>query len=127
MPSGVDRLKGGVAGFLELCTDASFARIALADAPRVIPGQGALGSSYKLLRQQLADAMVDGELRSLDVDATAMALYGAIRNAGEYVVGSPDPRTAVDVAMLATTAIINGLRADRSAVDGEDPGAESLA
>src|SRR5580700_876540 len=83
LPSAVDRLKGGISAFLELCTDESFARIALADAPRVIPGQGELGSSYKLLRQQLADAITSGELRLLDVDATAMALYGAIRSAGE--------------------------------------------
>ncbi len=111
MPSAVDRVKGGVRAFLELCTDESFARIALADAPRVIPGQGELGSSYKLLRQQLADAITTGELCSLDVDATAMALYGAIRNAGEYVVGSSDPPAAVIVTEQTIAALIDGLRA----------------
>jgi AcrR family transcriptional regulator len=111
LPSAVDRLKGGARTFLELCTDESFARIALADAPRVIPGQSDLGSSYKLLRQQLSDAMGTGELRPLDVDATAMALYGAIRNAGEYVIGSTEPRAAVGVALQIIAAIIDGLRA----------------
>jgi AcrR family transcriptional regulator len=119
LPSAVDRLKGGVSAFLELCTDESFARIALADAPRVIPGQGELGSSYKLLRQQLADAITTGELRSLDVDATSMALYGAIRNAGEYVIGSSDPQAVVDVAKRTIAALIDGLRDDRSGFDGE--------
>jgi len=109
--SAVDRLKGGVGAFLNLCTDESFARIALSDAPRVIPGQGELGSSYKLLRQQVADGISTGELRSLDLDATAMALYGAIRNAGEYVIGSSDPRAAVNVAEQAIAALIDGLRA----------------
>jgi AcrR family transcriptional regulator len=111
LTSAVERLKGGASAFLELCTDESFARIALADAPRVIPGQGELGSSYKLLRQQLADAMTTGELRSLDVDAAAMALYGAIRHAGEYVISSTEPQAVVNVAEQAIAAIIDGLRA----------------
>ena len=111
LPSAIDRLKGGVNAFLNLCTDESFARIALADAPRVIPGQADLGSSYKLLREQLADAITTGELRSLDVDATAMALYGAIRSAGEYVLSSSDPPAAVDVAEETIAALIDGLQA----------------
>lgn len=120
LPSPVDRLKGGVSAFLELCADESFARIALADAPRVIPGQDQLGSSYKLLRQQLADAIATGELRSLDVDATAMALYGAIRSAGEFVIGCSDPPAVVNVAEQTIGAVIDGLRVDRSGVDGDE-------
>ncbi len=118
LPSAVDRVKGGVSAFLELCTDESFARIALADAPRVIPGQSELGSSYKLLRQQLADAITTGELRSLDVDALAMALYGAVRNAGEYVIGSSNPRAAVKAADQAIAALVDGLRVNPSGAAG---------
>jgi AcrR family transcriptional regulator len=110
LPSAVDRLTGGARAFLQLCTDESFARIALADAPRVVPGQGALGSSFRLLRQQLADAVTAGELASFDVDAMAMALYGAIRNAGEYVTRSSDPRGSAERAINAVTVLIEGLR-----------------
>jgi AcrR family transcriptional regulator len=110
LPSAVARLKGGVRVFLEMCADESFARIALADAPRVVPGQNELGSSYKLLREQLADGINVGELRALDVDVTAMALYGAIRSAGEYVIESVDPRVSVDTATATIHALLDGLR-----------------
>ena len=65
-----------------------------------------------MLRQQLADAITTGELRLLDVDAVAMAIYGAVRNAGEYVLGSSDSRAAVDVANQTIAAIVDGLRGD---------------
>ena len=110
LPSAVDRLKGGANAFLELCADESFARIALADAPRVVPGQNELGSSYKLLREQLADAVRADEVDVLDIDALAMALYGAIRNAGEYVIASPDPLAAVSTATATIGALLDGLR-----------------
>jgi AcrR family transcriptional regulator len=109
LPTAVDRLKGGVNVFLELCTDDGFARIVLADAPRFIPGQNELGSSYKLLREQLADAIRAGEIRQLDVDVTAMALYGAIRSAGEFVVDSEDPRRSVETAAATIHALLDGL------------------
>jgi len=112
LPSPIERLRGGVGVFLELCADESFARIALADAPRVVPGQNELGSSYSLLREQLADAMRAGELRALDIAATSRALYGAVRSSGEFVLSSPDPRAAVGIATRTVHAIIDGLRSD---------------
>ena len=110
LPSAVDRLKGGAAAFLELCADESFARIVLTDAPRVVPGQDQLGSSYKLLREQLADAIATGELRSLHLDTLAMALYGAIRSAGEHITAAADPRASVEAATATIAALIDGLR-----------------
>ena len=109
LPTAVDRLKGGANVFLELCTDAGFARIVLADAPRYIPGQNELGSSYKLLREQLTDAIGAGELRQLDVDVTAMALYGAVRSAGEFIIESEDPRASVVIAAATIHALLDGL------------------
>jgi AcrR family transcriptional regulator len=113
LPSAVDRLKGGVHAFLHLCADESFARIVLADAPRVVPGQNELGSSYRLLKEQLAHAIADGMLRPLDLDAVALALYGAIRSAGEYVVASREPRASIRTASATIDALIDGLRNDR--------------
>jgi AcrR family transcriptional regulator len=112
LQSAVDRLKGGVRVFLELCADRSFARIALSDAPRVVPGQAQPGSSYALLRDQLKEAVATGELPSLDLDASAMALYGAVRSVGEYVAGSPDPAASVAVATSTLERFIDGLRTD---------------
>jgi AcrR family transcriptional regulator len=109
LPSPIDRLRGGVRVFLELCTDESFSRIALADAPRLVPGQGERGSSYKLLAEQVADAVSSGELRPLDLEATSMALYGAVRAAGEFVIASVDRPRAVETAVRTVDALIDGL------------------
>ena len=109
LSTAVDRLKGGVDVFLNLCTDDGFARIVLADAPRIVPGQDELGSSYKLLREQLIDGMHTGELRQLDVEVTTMALYGAIRSAGEWVIGSEAPHASVETAAASIHALLEGL------------------
>lgn len=113
LPSAVERLKGGIGVFLELCADESFARIALSDAPRVVPGQDKPGTSYKLLREQLADAIATNELPYFDLDAITMSLYGAIRSAGEYVISSDHPLEAVRTATDTIAALIDGLRPDR--------------
>jgi AcrR family transcriptional regulator len=109
IPSPVGRLRGGVAVFLELCIEEDFARIALIDAPRLVPGQGERGSSYALLREQVAAAIAAGEVQPLDVDATAMALYGAVRSAGEFVTAAEDRPTAAVVATRALNCFIDGL------------------
>lgn len=113
LPSAVDRLKGGIRVFLELCADESFSRIALADAPRLVPGQGGRGTSYKLLAEQISDAIGCGELRPLDVEAAAMALYGAVRASGEFVTASLDRTAAVEIAAETIDALIDGLLSDR--------------
>jgi AcrR family transcriptional regulator len=107
--SPVGRLRGGVAVFLELCIEDDFARIALIDAPRLVPGQGGRGSSYALLREQVAEAVTAGEVQPLDVDATAIALYGAVRSAGEFVIAAEDRPAAAAVATRALNCFIDGL------------------
>jgi AcrR family transcriptional regulator len=109
LPSPVSRLRGGVAVFLEMCIEDDFARIALIDAPRLVPGQGELGSSYALLREQVAEAASAGEMQALDIDATAMALYGAVRSAGEFVISADNRTTAAAVATRAVNCFIDGL------------------
>jgi AcrR family transcriptional regulator len=109
LPSPVARLRAGIAVFLELCTEDDFARIALTDAPRVVPGEGERGSSYALMREQVIEAVDLGELQALDSDVTAMALYGAVRNAGEFVIGAADRHAAVTAATRTLDCFIDGL------------------
>jgi AcrR family transcriptional regulator len=111
LPSPVARLRAGVAMFLELSTEDDFARIALADAPRVVPGQGERGSSYVLLREQVIEAIEVGEMQPLDVEATAMALYSAVRTAGEYVHAAAGRPAAVTAATRVLDCFIDGLTA----------------
>jgi AcrR family transcriptional regulator len=113
IPSPVARLRAGVAVFLEMCIEDDFARIALTDAPRVVPGQGDRGSSYALLREQVAGAVSAGELRPVDVDATAAALYGAVRSAGEFVIAADNRSAAAAMGTRSLDCFIDGLCATR--------------
>jgi AcrR family transcriptional regulator len=109
LSSPLDRVRAGMRAFLELCTTDEFARISLADAPRLVPGQDRLGSSYELLREQVERARAAGDIPDVDVDATAMALYGAARAAGEYVVAADDRPAAAAIAGGTLDLLVSGL------------------
>jgi AcrR family transcriptional regulator len=114
LTSALGRVRAGIRVFLEMCTDESFARIALMDAPRLDPSQASRGSSYELLREQLAEASSSGEIRAVDVEVTAVALYGAVRSVGEFVSGSADPERAIRPALRSLDQLIDGLCENRS-------------
>lgn len=109
--SPVERVRAGIHLFLRLCTQDDFARIALIDAPRLVAGQAERGSSYELLRVQLDEAAAAGEARTFDVEAMAMALYGAVRSAGDLVITAPDRDRAAATAVQAMDLLLDGLRA----------------
>ena len=111
--SPLARIRAGMRVFLELCTDDDFARIALVDAPRLVPGQAERGSSYELLRAQLEAAGVAGEVRRFDDEAMAMSLYGAVRSAGDFVIAAPDRGRAAATAAQSLDALLDGLRPTR--------------
>jgi|HubBroStandDraft_1064217.scaffolds.fasta_scaffold43076_2 AcrR family transcriptional regulator len=119
LSSPVARLRAGIVVFLKLCTEDDFARIALTDAPAVVPGQGWRGSSYQLLREQVEEAVGVGEIKSLDADVTAMALYGAVRSAGECVIGADDRMAAMKAAIRALDCFIEGLRSTATNLAGD--------
>ena len=110
LTSPLDQLVAGIGVFLRMCRDEDFARIALTDAPRLIPGQSELGSSYRMLRDGLARAAAAGELDQVDVDASAMALYGAVRSAGEYVIAAWNRTAAVTHSTAVLERFLEGLR-----------------
>ncbi|MEN8183357.1 MAG: helix-turn-helix domain-containing protein [Myxococcota bacterium] len=107
--SPLGRVRAGIRLFLDLCTEDDFARIALMDAPGLIPGQAGRGSSYELLLSQLEEASATGEIGGMHAEATAMALYGAVRSAGEFVAGSSDRKKAVAEAIRSLDRIVDGL------------------
>ncbi len=107
--SPLARLRAGIRVFLDLCTEDDFARIALMDAPRLVPGQAERGSSYELLRSQLEEATAAGEVRQLHVDAMAIALYGAVRSAGEFVINASDRKQAAATASQSLGLLLDGL------------------
>jgi AcrR family transcriptional regulator len=113
LESPLARIRAGIHQFLELCTDEDFSRIILVDAPKVVPGQGGLGSSYRLLRDQLAAAVAAGEVRPLDPEVMAIALYGAARRAGELVIEATDRAHAAAESVRCLDLLLDGLRRSR--------------
>lgn len=111
LDSPLARIRAGIELFIDLCTEDDFARIILIDAPNVVPGQGGLGSSYEMMRAQLAEAVAVGEVADLDPEVMAIALYGAARRAGEYVIAAPDRKHAATEASRSLGLLLDGLSA----------------
>lgn len=111
LESPLARIRAGIKVFIDLCTEDDFARIILIDAPNIVPGQGELGTSYELLRAQLIAAVAAREVRTLDTEVMAIALYGAARRAGEYVTAASDRKHAAAEATRSLDLLLDGLRA----------------
>lgn len=109
-PSFAARIQLGARVFLELCSRADFARVILVDAPRLIPGQVLPGSTFRVLYQEIADALISREINA-DLDGTTIAhlLYGAIRGAGDQVASAPDKTAAVSRCLDGIARITNSL------------------
>ncbi|HEY3141831.1 MAG TPA: helix-turn-helix domain-containing protein [Acidimicrobiales bacterium] len=110
LDSPLARIGAGVRIFLDLCTEDDFARIALVDAPQLVPGQSERGTTYALLRANLEEARTAREIRRCDIDVTAMALYGAIRAAGEFVMTAEQRQKAAKTAARSLDLLLDGLR-----------------
>ncbi|WUI01722.1 TetR/AcrR family transcriptional regulator [Spirillospora sp. NBC_00431] len=111
LDSPLARIRAGIRLFLELCIEDDFARIILIDAPEIFPGQADRGSSYELLRAQLKEAAAAGELRAVQTEVMAVALYGAVRRSGEFVISAPDRARAAEEAAHALDLLLDGLSA----------------
>ncbi len=111
LPSPLARIRAGARVFLELCTQDDVARILLVDAPEVVPGQTERGSTYALLQEQLDEARAAGELDDVDVEVAAMALFAAIRSAGEAVMVAEDRAAALEEATRVVDRLLDGLAA----------------
>ncbi len=112
LDSPLARIRAGIRVFLELCTEDDFARIVLMDAPNLVPGQAGRGSSYELLSSQLEEAIAAGQIQGIQAEAMAMALYGAVRSAGEFVISSSEPQHAMADALRSLDRLVDGLALD---------------
>jgi AcrR family transcriptional regulator len=117
LPTPWARIRAGIGVFLDLCAEDDVARILLLDAPAVVPGQAERGSTYALLRAQVAD--VDG--LAVDPEVLAMALYSAVRSAGEYVMAAEDRRRARLEAGRALDLLLDGLQSPSDPVTPDHP------
>lgn len=111
LESPLARIRAGVHVFLDLCTNDDFARIALVDAPRLVPSQAERGSSYELLRAQLEEAISAGEVAAVEAEVMAMSFYGAVRAAGEFVINADGRGQALADATRSMDLLLDGLEA----------------
>jgi AcrR family transcriptional regulator len=101
----VEVLQVGVRTYLDACTDPSFARITLIDAPSVlgwaewrrIDEKHAL----RLIVVGLEGAMAAGALRRQPVQPIAQLLLATMGEAGLVIANSPGTRPEVEAALLA--------------------------
>ena len=104
----LDGLRTGVRTFLDACTDPSFARITLVDAPAVLGWAEwrRIDEEYalKLIVLGLTGAMEAGALRRQPIRPLSQLLLGTMGEAGLLIANSDDPaatRAEVEDALLA--------------------------
>jgi AcrR family transcriptional regulator len=114
MSDPVEALRVGVRSFLDACTDPSFARITLIDAPAVLGWEEWRRIDEKhalrLVVAALEGAMDAGALRRQPVRPIAQLMLATMGEAGLVVANSADPvatRSEVEAALMAW---LDGLR-----------------
>jgi hypothetical protein len=110
LPTPLERIRAGVRVFLDLCAEDDVARILLIDAPAVVPGQAERGSTYELLRAQLEELAAEDGAPAFEPEVLAMALFSAVRSAGEHVMAADDPRRARVEAEQALDVLLVALQ-----------------
>jgi AcrR family transcriptional regulator len=111
----VEALRVGVRSFLDACTEPSFARITLVDAPAVLGWEEWRRIDEKhalrLVLAGLEGAMEAGALRRQPVRPLAQLMLATMGEAGLVVANSTDPATTRVEIEGALLAWLDGLRA----------------
>lgn len=110
----LELLRGGLAAFLDICTDGPFIQIALLDAPTVL-GWAAwreIAEKYGLglISAGLQAAMEAGQLRPQPIRPLAHIMSGAIDEAAMYIANASDPLSARREIEPVLASLIDGLR-----------------
>jgi AcrR family transcriptional regulator len=110
LPTPLDRIRAGIDVFLDLCAEDEVARILLIDAPAIVPGQAERGSTYALLLGQLEELAAEAGSPTFEPEVLAMALFSAVRSAGEYVMAATDRPRARAEAARALSLLVEALQ-----------------
>jgi AcrR family transcriptional regulator len=112
-PVAVMRLGAGF--WLDACSDPEVQRIVLVDAPAVLGWTRwtEIGNRYNigLVRGLLADAVETGRIPAQPIEATALTLLGAMREATLYVARADDHNQARQEAGAVMNRLIHALSA----------------
>ena len=115
----LDRLRAGLRGFLDASTTPEVQRILLVDGPAVLGWREwrATEEGYGLgaIRQLLEQAVAEGSLPALPLDALAPVLLAAVDEAALFIANARDPDGARAQAVAAVDSLVSGLAASSGA------------
>ncbi|MGX9789995.1 TetR/AcrR family transcriptional regulator [Mycobacterium sp. MMS18-G62] len=111
----IEIMRLGAAFWLDACSEPEVQRITLVDAPAVLGWTRwtEIGNRYNtgLVRELLASAVETGRIPPQPIDATALTLLGAMREATFYVALAEDHDKARREAGAVMDRLINALSA----------------
>ena len=111
----VEVLRLGTRFWLDACADPEVQRIVLMDAPAVLGWQRwtEIGQRYNIgvVTSVLTDAIDSGRIPPQPVEATALTMLGAVREATLYVARATNQRQARKDAGAVMDRLIDSLRA----------------
>ncbi|WP_242660816.1 TetR/AcrR family transcriptional regulator [Mycobacterium alsense] len=112
----VEIMRLGSAFWLDACADPEVRRIVLMDAPAVLGWERwtEIGQRYNigLVKGLIAGAIESGSIPSQPVEATALTLLGALREATLYIARADDRRQAREDAGAVIDRLVDSLRAN---------------
>ncbi len=111
----VEIMRLGSAFWLDACADPEVQRIVLMDAPGVLGWDrwSEIGQRYNigLVRGLISDAIESGSIPPQPVEATALTMLGALREATLYIARADDQRQARADAGAVIDRLVDSLRA----------------
>ncbi len=114
-PSPLEMLRTGAIAYLDAALDPAVQRVALLDAPAVLPAEvrAAIVETHALgvVREVLRAAMDDGSIERQPVEPLAHVVVAALHEAALYVVRSRDQRRARKEVGATVDRLLAGLRA----------------
>jgi AcrR family transcriptional regulator len=112
----IEVMRLGARFWLDACSDPEIQRIVLVDAPAVLGWTRwtEIGNRYNtgLVRTLLTNAVETGRIPPQPVDATALTMLGAMREATLYVARAEDHDQAREEAGAVMDRLINALGAE---------------
>lgn len=121
----IEVMRLGATYWLDACSDPEIQRIALVDAPAVLGWTRwtEIGNRYNLglVRALLSGAIETGRIPSQPIEATALTMLGAMREATLYVARAEDHATARREAGAVIDRLIRALTASDGGEEADQP------
>lgn len=105
----------GCRAFLDACLDPAVRQIYLLDGPAILGWEAVRAieaeSTLAVLQQGLVAASQAGEIRSVNTEAVAYLVFGALCEAGMVIARSPDPKSSLKAINTELEGMLSGLQA----------------